>query len=102
MPSYKLACLLALSLLFAARSASAGPFDLDDDDKKADKKDEGYGTYTPPAVTIKARSYTLEECLALVDRNHPNLWAARARLASTHAQLDEAKWLPFWQWNASS
>jgi outer membrane protein TolC len=97
------ACLLALSLLFAAPSASAGPFDLDDDDdKKADKKDEGYGTYTPPAVTIKPRSYTLDECLALVDRNHPNLWAARARLASTHAQLDEAKWLPFWQWNASS
>src|SRR5262245_3113885 len=106
MPSYKLAFFLGVSLAAAAlvaRPASAGPFDLDDDDKKgADKKDEGYGTYKPPVATVKPRTFTLEECLALTDRNHPNLWAARARLASTHAQLDEAKWLPFWQWNAQS
>jgi outer membrane protein TolC len=107
MASYRLAFFLAISVaaaaVSAARPAFAGPFDLDDDDKKSgDKKDEGYGTYTPPPITIKPRSYTLDECLALTDRNHPNLWAARARLASTHAQLDEAKWLPFWQWSAGS
>jgi outer membrane protein TolC len=36
--------------------------------------------------------------LALVERNHPNLWAARARLAFSHATLDEAKWAPYSQW----
>ncbi len=90
-----------------APAAFAGPFDLDDDDtKKADdsKKgdDGGLGTYQAPIVTIKPRTYTLAECLALTDRNHPNLWASRARLSSAHAQLDEAKWLPFWQWNAGA
>jgi len=56
----------------------------------------------PPVATIRAHAYTLAECLALADRNFPNLWAARARLAYAHAQLDEAKWVPFWNWNASS
>lgn len=88
--------------------AAAGPLDLDDDAAdKSDKKpanagDGDIGTYKAPVATIKPRTYNLPECLALTDRNHPNLWAARARLASTHAQLDEAKWLPFWQWSASS
>ena len=45
------------------------------------------------------KSYSLDECLLLADRNHPNLWAARARLAFTHAQLDEARWTP---WNQAS
>ena len=99
--------LLAVSVLSAgaASSAAAGPLDLDDDDdgsKSPSSKDEGLGTYKPPVATIKGHTFTLAECLALTDRNHPNLWAARARLASTHAQLDEAKWLPFWQWNAGS
>ena len=48
-------------------------------------------------VRRSVRRYTLKECLALADRNHPNLWAARARLASVHAQLDEAKWSPYFQ-----
>ena len=56
----------------------------------------------PPIATIRPHAYTLAECLALADRNFPNLWAARARLAYAHAQLDEAKWLPFWNWNVSS
>jgi outer membrane protein TolC len=56
----------------------------------------------PPIATIRAHAYTLAECLALADRNFPNLWAARSRLSLAHAQLDEAKWLPFWQWTASS
>ncbi len=46
--------------------------------------------------------YTLEECLALADRNFANLWAARARLALTHAQLAEAVWTPWFQWSATS
>ena len=53
---------------------------------------------TAPAPT---HVYTLPECLELTERNHPNLWAARARLAYVHAQLDEAKWTPFWQWTAN-
>ncbi len=97
-------------LTAACRPALAGPLDLDDDEdtKKqapADNSatdDGGLGSYKVPLATIKPRSYTLEECLALTDRNHPNLWAARARLASTHAQLDEVKWLPFWQFSAGS
>jgi len=52
--------------------------------------------------TITPHQYTLDECLALGDRNFPNLWAARARLAYTHAQLDEAKWTPWFQWSANS
>src|SRR5882672_8024407 len=52
--------------------------------------------------TIAAHAYTLAECLALADRNFPNLWAARARLAFAHAQLEEAKWTPWFQWSAQS
>src|SRR5581483_7374036 len=42
------------------------------------------------------------ECLALAERNFPNLWAARARLAQAHAQADEAQWTPWFQWSAHS
>jgi multidrug efflux system outer membrane protein len=58
-----------------------------------------------PAIarpTIVPHAFTLAECLALADRNFPNLWAARARLALAHAQLDEAKWTPWFQWSAQS
>lgn len=53
----------------------------------------------PGEVVVRrsVRRYTLKECLALADRNHPNLWAARARLSFVHAQLDEARWSPFFQ-----
>jgi multidrug efflux system outer membrane protein len=61
-----------------------------------------FSGHAPPIATIRPHAYTLAECLALADRNFPNLWAARARLAFAHAQLDEAKWVPFWNWNASS
>jgi outer membrane protein TolC len=54
---------------------------------------------TAPA-TIRLHGYTLAECLALAERNFPNLWAARARLAQAHAQLDEAHWTPWFQWSA--
>jgi outer membrane protein TolC len=52
------------------------------------------------AVTVSAHRYTLAECLALADRNFPNLWAARARLELAHAQLEEARWTPWFQWSA--
>jgi multidrug efflux system outer membrane protein len=57
-----------------------------------------FGSEHPAA----AHAYTLRECLALADRNFANLSAARARLALTHAQLDEATWTPWFQWSASS
>lgn len=81
-----------MSVTAFAPMAHAGPLDLDDDEaKKAES-----------AVVLKHRTYTLAECLALSDRNHPNLWAARARLATFHAQLEEAKWAPFWQWSTNA
>jgi multidrug efflux system outer membrane protein len=55
-----------------------------------------------PPATIRPHQYTLVECLALSDRNFPNLWAARARLANAHAQLEEAIWTPWFQWSAQS
>jgi outer membrane protein TolC len=55
-----------------------------------------------PVATMRPHAYTLAECLALADRNFPNLWAARARLASVHGQLEEAKWTPWFQWSAQS
>ncbi len=65
--------------------------------------DEGALDSAPQAtITIRAHRYTLSECLALADRNFPNLWAARARLAVTHGQLDEARWVPWFQWSAQS
>jgi multidrug efflux system outer membrane protein len=59
-----------------------------------------WGSSLQAPVTIRAHAYTLAECLALAERNFPNLWAARARLAQAHAQLDEAKWTPWFQWSA--
>jgi outer membrane protein TolC len=66
--------------------------------------DEGGFGPTPvdAPATISPHRYTLTECLALADRNFPNLWAARARLALAHGQLEEAKWLPWFQWQAQS
>ena len=83
----------------------AGDFSLDDDEDKQEQKADApppTAFVAPPLVTIRGHAYTLAECLALADRNHPSLWAARARLAYFHAQLDEAKWTPFWQWSASA
>jgi outer membrane protein TolC len=51
---------------------------------------------------MRSHAYTLAECLALADRHFPNLWAARARLAFVHGQLEEAKWTPWFQWSAQS
>ena len=65
--------------------------------------DEGFREYTPSApATMSPHAYSLAECLALADCNFPNLWAARARLALTHAQLDEVRTVPWSQWSASA
>lgn len=104
-------------LAVAPRSARAGDLDLEDDDAlddaaktpgktgKTDAKDDtSRNAPLPPAplATIKPRTYTLEECLLLAERNYPVLWAARARLAAVHAQLDEAKYTPYSYWSSSA
>jgi len=63
------------------------------------RAEDALGAAVAPA-TIVAHRYSLEECLALADRNFPNLWAARARLANAHAVLEEATWTPWFQWSA--
>jgi outer membrane protein, multidrug efflux system len=55
-----------------------------------------------PLATIRLHAYGLTECLLLAERNSPQLWAARARLAAVHGQLEEAKWTPFSYWSMSS
>jgi outer membrane protein TolC len=85
-------------------AAQADPVDLDGPSTAASvAPTAGFGTYTtPPPSAPTGHAYTLAECLALTDRNHPNLWAARARLAYVHAQLEEIKWIPFWQFTANA
>ncbi len=69
-------------------------------------KTDDAGGFGDPAenapATIAAHRYTLTECLVLADCNFPNLWAARARLSYAHAQLEEAKWTPWFNWTAQS
>jgi multidrug efflux system outer membrane protein len=68
---------------------------------RADEPD-AFGGPPPARATVRAHTYTLAECLVLADRNFPGLWAARARLAAAHAQLEEATWTPWFQWSAQS
>jgi multidrug efflux system outer membrane protein len=75
--------------------------DLDKEETKKEPEAAGFQPYTPVIATIKAHAYSLAECLALTDRNHPNLWASRARLEYAHAQLEEAKWLPYFNWTTN-
>lgn len=103
MRASRTAFFLAFGVALAAAAsplAWAGDNDLEDDDDTI--TDAGPAPFEAPKITIRSRTYTLAECLALADRNHPNLWAARARLAFVHAQLDEAKWTPFWQFGANA
>jgi outer membrane protein, multidrug efflux system len=89
-----LVVVVALPMLAsAARAADGNAFG-------ADSPAEGDLPNAP--ATIRPHQYTLDECLALADRNFPNLWAARARLALAHAQLEEARWTPWFQWSAQS
>jgi outer membrane protein TolC len=95
------ACASILAL--AAKEAHAGPLDLDDDEPKQAAEAEADGAPAPlPVVTIKAHAYTLSECLLLAERNAPQLWAAKARLAFVHGQIEEAKWQPYSYWSMSS
>ncbi len=102
---------IAVAGVALAQRAVAGdnPFSLDDDPRQRTPvrpvpiaKGPIDAQESAPVATIRAHAYTLAECLALADRNFPTLWAARSRLALAHAQLDEAKWVPFWNWSASS
>lgn len=72
-------------------------------DDAVSRPGDAFGPPLPSApATLRPHAYTLDECLALGDRHFPNLWAARARLALAHAQLQEATWTPWFQWNAQS
>ncbi len=84
-------CLAAVAVAHFVPDARA------DDDASASASPAG-----SLVVTIRPHQYSLLECLALADRNFPTLWAARARLALAHGQLDEAKWTPWFQWTAQS
>ncbi len=90
----------AVATLVFGASARAGDLDLEDDEPA--QKTDLMGQPPPPLATIKPHAYTLQECLLLADRNHPLLWAARARLAGVHAQLDEARWAPFSFWHMNA
>ena len=91
-----LAVLVGVSTLAYAGSVALGG------ENAGKKAVASQASATTPAILLKHRAYTLAECLALADRNHPSLWAARARLGGYRAQLDEAHWAPFWLWNANS
>jgi outer membrane protein, multidrug efflux system len=91
-PAARLGAGVALGLLLVARARADEPPAGSDDEE----------TPALPRATIQVHRYSLAECLALADRNHPNLWAARARLANVHAQVDEARYTPFFQWSAQS
>jgi outer membrane protein TolC len=88
LPLCACAASVAVAVAAPARAADPGPAPGDD------------AVFARP--TIRAHQFTLEESLALADRNFPNLWAARARLAYTHAQLEEVRWTPWFQWSANA
>lgn len=99
---------LVLGTSVARRAHARAPADDNEDAKTVPKNDERPVNMDEPVLaampiaTIKPHPYTLAECLSLSERNHPNLWAARARLAVAHAQLDEARFTPFSYWSASA
>jgi multidrug efflux system outer membrane protein len=87
--------LVAVAVVVVARGSVAAP-----DAAQAPASAPAWGDAAAARVTIRPHAYSLAECLALAERNFPNLWAARARLAQAHAQLDEARWTPWFQWSA--
>ncbi|MBX3189372.1 MAG: TolC family protein [Labilithrix sp.] len=98
---------LLLAATVVARPAQGDPLDLEGDDDEAPASKEPIDKNEPvmppaPIATIKPHAYTLAECLALADRNHPNLWASRARVAVAHAQLEEATFTPYSYWSANA
>lgn len=104
-PRVRLLGLVALAAATGTTYARAGDWDLNDDPPAAAQDEAAkFDAYAAAPVqgTIKAPTYDLAACLALADRNHPNIWAARARLSFVHGQLDEAKWFPYSQWNLNA
>ncbi len=91
-------------LVWRPSAALAGDLDLDEPPRPDEEPAPSRPSRLPlPVLRVVMHRYSIAECLALADRNHPNLWAARARLAAVHAQLDEARWSPFFQgWNANA
>lgn len=61
------------------------------------RADEPAASPAAPAAQAPAakKGHTLAEALALADKNHPNIKAARAKLTFTRAQLDEAHSAPY-------
>ena len=55
----------------------------------------------PASAPAPSRGVPLRRCLELAERNHPNIWAARARLKTMRAQLDEAHFAPFSEFTAT-
>jgi outer membrane protein TolC len=49
----------------------------------------------------RKKGASLRQCLQLADRNHPNILQGRAELARVRAQLNEAYFAPFSQFNAN-
>jgi len=76
-------------LLGAAFLALVLPLDAAEPEEKAAPAVAEAATPAPP------KGQTLADALALADKNHPNILAARARLTGTRAQLDEAHAAPF-------
>jgi outer membrane protein TolC len=58
-------------------------------------------TGPPAAAPSPSRGVSLRRCLELAESNHPNIWAARARLKTMRAQLDEAHFAPFSEFTAT-
>ncbi len=83
---------LALSMMFALLNVA-----------ERARAEETAVAESPVALTVASKNptYSLTQCLMLVERNHPNLAMSRARLASVHAQLDEARWIPYFQWSST-
>src|SRR5262249_3177370 len=52
-------------------------------------------------AVVAPRGVPLRRCLELAERNHPNIFAARARLRGMRGQLDEARFTPFSQFTVT-
>src|SRR5579859_599051 len=72
------------------------------------RTDAGTGTGTDAgtstgvvAAVAASRGVPLRRCIELAERNHPNIFAARARLKGMRAQLDEARFTPFSQFTVT-
>ncbi len=52
-----------------------------------------------PAKPRPRQGYTLRRCLELAEQNYPRVAEARAKNDYYRAQLSEARWAPFSQWN---